>query len=44
MYSMQTTAPVDQPLVACVANLPSGDAGVQQVLITITQGFHVARI
>ena len=36
MYSMQTIVPVDQlpvdqSLPACVANSPSGDAGVQQV-------------
>jgi len=31
MYSMQTTAPVDQSLAACVGNSLSGDAGVQQV-------------
>ena len=31
MYSMQATAPVDRPLVACIANSPSGDAGIQQV-------------
>ena len=32
MYSMQTTAPVDQSLAACVGNLLNGNAGVQQVL------------
>ena len=32
MSSMQTTIPVDRFLMACVANLPSDDADVQQVL------------